>query len=171
MRKIMYIMAASVLVLQISTAQFKQRSSDQPKIADSFIHQETSSNVLSFFNPANFEMHHSYSMSYMSGGGQGLALGSYTNMMMYKFSDQVDARVAVSMQHSPYSTFNSTLQNSLSGVFFDGAEINYRPSKNMLLRVSYQQVPWNRYGYFGGYNGMFSQRGGMYSGFDYNEGN
>jgi len=91
----------------------------------------------------------------MAMGKQGLALGMYTNSMMYKFSNALDAQVDVSLQHSPYSSFDQRLQNSLSGVFLNRAAIDYRPSDNMLLRLSYEKIPFGLYGMYGPYSGFF----------------
>lgn len=155
--------ALSVLATSKSTSQFKRTADDEPKVSDSFIRPETDSDLLSFFNPENFKMRQNFSMSYMTMGGQGLSLGMYTNSMMYKFSSKVDARVDVSLQSSPYSTLDQRLQSSLTGVFLNRAEINYRPSDNMFLRVSYQKVPF-------GLNGMYSPYAGFYHGMGYDEG-
>ena len=145
----------TLLATQLSSAQFKRTAEDEPKVSDSFIRPGTDSDWLGFFNPDNFKMRQSYSMSYMTMGHQGLALGMYTNSMMYKFSNKVDARVDVSLQNSPYSSFDQRLQSSLSGAFLNRAEINYRPSDNMLLRVSYQKVPLGLYGLYPPYAGMY----------------
>ncbi|HTX19412.1 MAG TPA: hypothetical protein VMG34_12225, partial [Bacteroidota bacterium] len=66
-----------------SAAQFKRTPDDEPKVSDSMIRPSSDSDFLGFFNPDNFKMRQSYSMSYMSMGRQGLALGMYTNSMMY----------------------------------------------------------------------------------------
>ncbi len=136
-------------------AQFKRTSQEEPKVSDSFIRPMTQSDWLGFFNPDNFKMRQSYSMSYTAMGGQGLALGMYTNSMLYKVSDKVDARVDVSLQHSPYSTFDQRLQSSLTGVFLNRAELNYRPTDNVLLRVSYEKLPFGLYGMYSPYGGLF----------------
>jgi hypothetical protein len=153
----------SLLVTQKSISQFKRTAEDEPKVSDSFIRPETDSDLLSFFNPENFKMRQSVSMGYTTMGGQGIALGMYTNSMMYKISSKVDARVDVSLQSSPYSSFDQRLQSSLTGVFLNRAEVNYRPSDNMLLRVSYQKVPF-------GLNGMFSPYSGLSHGLENDEG-
>jgi hypothetical protein len=145
----------SSLMMHESVAQFKRTSAEEPKVSDSFIRPATASEWFDFFNPDNFKMRQSYSMSYTSMGGQGLALGMYTNSLQYKFSNSLDARVDVSLQHSPYSTFDRRVQNSLSGVFLNRAEINYRPAENMLLRVSYQHIPFGLSGYYSPYAGFF----------------
>ena len=155
--------ALSLLATSSTYSQFKRTTEDQPKVSDSFITPETDSDLLSFFNPENFKMRQSFSMDYMTMGGQGLSLGTYTNSMMYKLSNQFDARADVSVQSSPYSSFGQRLQSSLTGVFLNRAEINYRPSDNMLLRVSYQRAPL-------GMNSMFSPYSGMFHGMGSDEG-
>ena len=160
---VLCVIALSLLAVSKSYSQFKRTADDEPKVSDSFIRPETDSDLLSFFNPENFKMRQSVSMGYMTIGGQGLALGMYTNSMMYKFSSQFDARVDVSLQSSPYSSFDQRLQSSLTGVFLNRAEVNYRPSDNMLLRVSYQKVPF-------GLNSIFSPYTGLYHGMGYDEG-
>jgi hypothetical protein len=143
-------------------AQFRQRSSDEPSAADAFVHPPTSEAWLGFFNPENFTMHQSYSMSYSSFASQGVALGRYTNTMEYKFSDKLDARVAVSLQHSPYSTLDKSVMNSLNGIFLDRAELNYKPTENMFLRISYRQMP-AYYGYYSPF--MLGHQGYDYEGY------
>lgn len=146
-------------------AQFRMRPSDEPSAAGSFVHPPTSEAWLGFFNPDNFTMRHSYSMSYSAFGSQGVALGRYTNTMEYKISDKLDVRAAVSMQHSPYNTFDKSMQSGLNGLMLDRAELNYRPTENMFVRVSFRQIP-NYYGY-NGYNGYYGRAGygGYNSGF------
>jgi hypothetical protein len=154
---------AAMLVLfcvSQANAQFRRDASDEPSAAQSFVHPPSSDAWLGFFNPENFTMRQSYSMSYSAFGSQGIALGRYTNSMMYKFTDKLDARVDVSLQHSPYSTLDSRLQSSLTGIFIDRAELNYRPADNMFLSVSFRKMPYY-YGYDSpsmmGYPGFFNE--------------
>jgi hypothetical protein len=158
-----FVIALSLLAASKSASQFKRTSDDQPKVSDSFIRPETDSDLLSFFNPDNFKMRQSFSMGYMTMGGQGLSLGTYTNSMMYKLSSKVDVQADVSLQTSPYSSFGQRLQSSLTGAFLNSAAVNYRPTDNMLLRVSYQRIPY-------GFNSMFSPYAGFYHGMGNDEG-
>ena len=68
--------------------------------------------------------------------------------MMYRFSDDLDVRADVSLMASPYNTLGKQYQNSLSGLFLNRAELNYRPWKNALFQIQYFQLPPN---YFMGY--------------------
>lgn len=171
-KRVLLAMIAVVALGAMQTyAQFRVRQSDEPSAAGSFVHPPTSEAWLGFFNPENFTMHHSYSMSYSAFGNQGIALGRYTNTMEYKIADNLDVRAAISMQHSPYNTFDKSMQNGLNGIFLDRAEINYKPAENMFVRVSFRQIP-NYYGYngynrYGAYNSPFMMG---YSGYDYDDG-
>ncbi|MFA6457187.1 MAG: hypothetical protein WCW40_10240 [Bacteroidota bacterium] len=148
----------------LASAQFKPKAGEQPKVADSFIQPQLSGDWFNFFNPNNFQMHHSYSASYAMSGGQGIALQRYTNTMMYQFLPNLDARVDLSLQNSPYSTFEYRLQNQFSKAYVSRVELNYRPSENMLIRLQYRELPFSYFGY--GYGRSF---GGMFSGMDYHE--
>jgi hypothetical protein len=139
-------------------SQFKQRGEQAPPVSGSFIKPQDQTDWFSFFNPNNFQMRHSYSMSYSTIGGRGMALQQYTNTMTYAFSSNLDARVDISMQNSPYNTFESRLQNQFNKVFISSAELNYRPWENTTIKLSYRELPFNYMmsGYSPYYNGIFS---------------
>ncbi|MBP9212736.1 MAG: hypothetical protein KBF97_08015, partial [Bacteroidetes bacterium] len=118
----------------------------------------------SLFNPNNFQMRHSYSASYATSGGQGIALQRYTNTMTYQFTPKLDARVDLSLQNSPYSTFEYRMQNQFSKAYVSRAELNYRPSENTVISLQYRELPYSYYGY--GYQRPF---GGMFYGLEHYE--
>lgn len=163
MRKIFVLALILGLGTGIASAQFKPRASEQPKVADSFIQTQSASDWFNLFNPNNFQMRHSYSASYSMGGGQSIALQRYTNTMMYQFAPNLDARVDLSLQNSPYSSFEYRLQNQFNKAFISRAELNYRPTDNMVIRLQYREMPYSYYG-----NGYGQPFGGMFSGLDYN---
>jgi len=139
-------------------AQFKQQVESRPSVSESLVRSGNSGLLFGWFDPSRFSMHHSFSLSYMSAGGQGLSLGVYTNSLYYKISDPLDVQFDVSLQHSPYSSFGNT--KDFSGVYLSRAQLNYRPAENMLLQIQYRQLPsmywWgmNRSSMF--YNGIGS---------------
>jgi hypothetical protein len=150
-----------IVGFQTSLAQFKPKAGEQPRVSDSFIQPQSSSDWFNLFNPNNFQMRHSYSASYSMGGGQGIALQRYTNSMMYQFLPNLDARVDLSLQNSPYSTFDYKLQNQFSKAYVSRVELNYHPADNMVIRLQYRELPYSYYG--NGYNRPF---GGMFSGLE-----
>lgn len=148
------IMVVLFVCAQSALGQFKPKAGDQPRVSDSFI-QPTASEWFNLFNPNNFQMRHSYSASYSTSGGQGIALQRYTNTMTYQFAPNLDARVDLSLQNSPYSTFEYRLQNQFSKAYVSRAELNYHPTENTVISLQYREVPFNYYGYQRPFGGMF----------------
>ena len=125
-------------------AQFKSQREAEDRVSDG-IASAPSSLFLGWFDPAKFQMHHSFSLSYQTLGGQGLSLGTYTNSMTYQFSEKLNARADVSMMYSPYNsfgTFGKGGRSDFSSVFLSNAEVNYRPWQNVQLRVQFRQMPY-----------------------------
>lgn len=137
---------AMIFVTMESSAQFRDQQPGAPRVASSIVGGGQGSSMFSWFNPENFNMSHSYTMSYMTMGGRGLALGMYTSSMQYQISDPLDVQLDVSVMHSPYSSFHNNL-NDLSGVFISRAQVNYQPTENFRIQVQYRQMPHSMYGY------------------------
>jgi hypothetical protein len=162
MKKLLFVLLVLVFVAGTyqANAQFKDAvSEEQPSVTSSFIHPAASSALFGFFNPDSLHMNQSYSMSYSAIGGQGIALGRFTNSMLYRISNSLDVQADVSLQHSPYNTLDKSFQSGLNGIFLDRAEINYRPTQNMLFQISYRQVPYNDFGFYSPnyYRGLFGE--------------
>lgn len=144
-----------VLMFGTASAQFKSQE-QQPSASQSLVHPLTSVNsFLGLLNPDNFMMRHSMGFSYMSSGGQGLSLASYTNSMFYKIADPLNIRFDVTLQGSPFGQYGSARQSDLSKLYVSRAELNYRPSENFLVKVQYHQLPfgyWGRYPFSSSFN-------------------
>ncbi len=147
-------------------AQFKDPAftTESPKNG---ITGNSSNSLFGFLNTDNFSMHHSIGMSYSSFAGQGISLASYTNSMMYKFSDNMNIQLDASIVTSPYSSLGKDFQNSLQGIYISRAAFNYRPSDNLFITIQYQNYPnyfyspYSRYGnfgnsFYGGFNDYYS---------------
>ncbi len=151
MRTILPVVAGLLLVGTISApAQFKEQAQEDSRISQG-IYQQPSSWLFGWFDPSKFTMRHSFEMSYMTlGGGQGFSLGTYTNSMLYEFSDKLNARADVSLSYSPFNSFSSGpggKRNDLSSIYLSRAEINYRPWENTLIQFSFRQLPYGGYFY------------------------
>lgn len=149
MKKIILILLISA---SVSFAQFKKELDKPIDIKSGITNYNPSGFLMGFINPQNFEMHHSLSMSYSSFGGQGVALGVYTNSMAYKFNDNLDIEADVSFVNSPYSSFGDAHAKSLNGIYLSRAQLNYKFSDDFKLTLRYNQVPngyYSPYGYYG----------------------
>lgn len=134
------------------SAQFKSDLDNKVDIKSGIINNNVSSSLFGFVNPENFFMNHSVGMSYTTGGGQGYALGVYTNSMLYKFSDDLNIQADVSLVNSPYSSMGESFSNQISGIYLSKAALNYKISENTSLSIQYRQIPYS-YGYGNGYYG------------------
>ncbi len=140
-------------------AQFKDSGFQQNNIDDGIVAHSSASSLFGFINPQNFSMKQSYSMSYSTFGGQGMALGVYTNSMAYKFNDKLNVQLEASFVNSPYSTLGKNFQNSINGVYINRAAINYQPWKDFQISVQYSNLPYSYYSPYSGYYGGLGSMG------------
>ncbi len=137
------ILAASIVILAnaLAMGQFKEQIESKPDVYQSII-QGGNRSYLGFFNPANLFMRHSFSISYLSIGGKGMMINSYTNSIFYKFSDNLNLQADISLVNSPFSSFGKNLQNQINGIYINRLELNYKPSNNILINIQYRQLPF-----------------------------
>jgi len=130
----------------IGLAQFKNSGTETPNIMNGIVDQSASSGSLfGFLNPDNFHMSNSVEMSYQTFGGQGLALGVFTNSMFFKLASDLNFQTDISLVNSPYSSLGRDFQNSINGIYLSRAALNYQPYENLFITVEYNRLP-------GGYN-------------------
>jgi len=146
MKKILVLLALILLMSTVTYAQFKDQLPGTSEVQSSLVRPDDGNSLLlGFFDPANFSMRHTFSMSYMTAGGQGLALGMYTNSMSYKISDPLTLSADVSLLNSPYSSLGSKFSQSLDGIYLTRADLNYHPSNNFQIDLRFDQNPMYRY--------------------------
>ena len=158
-----FVLVVCILLLAASPAngQFRSQASGESRVADGLMHNSSPSLFLGWFDPARFHMRHTFDISYMTSGGQGLSMGTYTNSMMYEIADNLNARADVSLSYSPYNSF-STFNNKrsdLSSVYLRRAEINYMPFKDVLVQFQYRTIPYGYGAYSPLYNPWYRENG------------
>jgi hypothetical protein len=152
MKKIGFLFIFIFIFSFLAKAQFKSEIEKKDNIFEP-IEGSQSNLILGLFNPENFSMKHSYSFIYSNFGvsGMGMGIGIYTNSMKYKFSDNLNAKIDISLAHSPFGSSNKSLVNKFSGLYINRAEVNYKPFDNFLIQVKYRQLPaysYSPYMYF-----------------------
>ena len=153
MKRLGILVAGVIIFSTCMFGQFKSQENEQPSPAQYLVHPATSINsFFGLFNPDNFMMRHDFSFSYLSTGGNGLSLASYTNSMFYKIADPLNVRVDLTLQGSPFGQYGSAQQSDLSKLYLSRAELNYRPSENFLVKVQYNQLPLSYWGSYPGYS-------------------
>lgn len=144
LKKILFIL---LFLSSISFSQFKDGDKNAPTIHDGLSGYSSSGFLSSIFNPNNFQMNQSVSMSYSAFSGNGVALSTYTNSMAYRFSNNFNIQVDASLVVSPYSSFGREHQKAINGIYLSRAQLNYSPTKNMHLSIQYFGAPPGSYYY------------------------
>ena len=145
MKTIVPLLLAVLLVNGIAFAQFKTKMNDEPSVSQSLVRSDDSGLLFGWFDPGKLKMSQSFSLSYQTFGNQGLSLGVYTNSLSYQISNPLSVQMDVSVVHSPYSSLGNDFTKSLSGIYLSRAELNYKPSDNMLFQIQYRQLPASLY--------------------------
>ncbi|MFO7891680.1 MAG: hypothetical protein R6V04_15235 [bacterium] len=131
-------------------AQSEKKSSDYSPVRGI---QQTKGFLDRLLKPENFNMSHSYSISYYSMGGSAFSQGLYLNTLNYKFADPVMMQVRFGYLHHPFGMGGVNSKNSTNGQFFiQRAMFKYQPSKNINFTIDFQQIPQTMippYGYYG----------------------
>ena len=109
----------------------------------------------------NYSFDYSYTFKNLHFFGEAAFTAGFNKAFINGLIISASSRVDLSLQNSPYSTFDYRLQNQFSKAYLSRAEINYRPWENTVIRLQYRELPYSYYGY--GYNRSF---GGMFTGLD-----
>jgi len=91
------------------------------------------------------KINHSFDISMMSAGNQSMTMGAYTNQMNYMLKDNLLLSTQFSLA-SPMGGMNPYANNGLNGAqLYYGASLNYKPMKNLFLKLSMNNYPQNNY--------------------------
>jgi hypothetical protein len=151
--KILMKTTAVVLVFSaITIGQFRSQPEARSSAGESLVRSDDGL-LFGWIDPSRLTMHNSYSLSYTTSGGRGYSLGELTSNIAYQISNPLSVQFDVSLVHSPFNNLGGSFAKDISGIYLSRAELNYRPSKNMLLQIQYRQLPamyWlNNYDRFG----------------------
>lgn len=149
MRTTLMLFTFLLLISAIGFGQYKSQVENQPSASQLLVRPTSSiGSILGLLNPENFRMQHNFSFSYLSGGGQGLSLASYTNSMFYKIAGPLDVRFDLTLQGSPFGGYGQTRTSDFNNLFLSRAELNYRPWENLLINVQYRQLPFSYHRFY-----------------------
>lgn len=143
MNPIKYIIVLILIVPAFLFGQLK-RDLKQPDFSNILVQQNSPNSLFSFLDPSKLKMSHSVSMSYSTFGGESIVMNTYINTIDYQFNDQLSIRTNLGIMGSPYNSLpNNAFLNDQH--FFGGAELNYKPSDNTILSLSFQSLPYTYY--------------------------
>lgn len=90
----------------------------------------------SLFDPTRFSMQNSMTFGYQSGGAYGGSSGLFTSRLGYKLRSNTSLHLDLGAHMNPAFGGGETQK----GVFVQGAALDWRPSRNSLLRFEYRDV-------------------------------
>ena len=135
-------MSLFVTLLLIPFLAFAQLKKDTKKPDFTNILSKPADSFFGFLDPSNFQMSHSFNMSFGMGGGQQMLQNAYINTMFFQFSDNLTLTTDLGIMQTPYHTFgeNSSLNDPH---FFGGAQLNYKISDQSSLHLRFESIPVN----------------------------
>jgi hypothetical protein len=133
----------AIIILIWPAISFGQLKKDvtKPNISNTLTSAAYSNGLLGFLDPSRFEMHHSFSMSYVSFGGGGMMVNTYMNTLDYRFSDKLFLTTNLGIMNSPYNSLagKSALNQTQ---LFGGAQLTYLPTKNTIISIRFDSTPF-----------------------------
>lgn len=140
MRQKMFALIAAVVVCVPVMAFGQLKEQLKPQSFSQLLTQPQGLVGLLGLDPSRFSMQQSYSISYLSAGGQGFSQGLYLNTLSYRFSDPLQVSLQWGVMNQPFGSFGvpSLYQN---GLFLSGASIEYKPSRKVSIGLQYNKIP------------------------------
>lgn len=130
-----------LVILTLSASAFSQyRDSSQPSLKSRFTQPQ--SGLFGLLNNPNLNMSHYYSMMYSSYSGGSVMQGMYLNSIRYQLSNPLTLNMNLGFMHQPYSSYQGGFTDQTNAAFIGGAELIYRPSKNFILSVGFNNIPY-----------------------------
>lgn len=133
-------------VTLIAEAQMRKDLAYPEEYSATLMHSGNQNAPGSWMNLLNMTMSHSYSMNFSNFGGQMQNLNAYTNHMFFDISDRVNARVDVSLLHSPFGNSFMNKDDFGTQIIIDQARLDFRLSSNSSISLQFSQRP-SYYGY------------------------
>ncbi|MFH5834019.1 hypothetical protein ACG2F4_00055 [Halalkalibaculum sp. DA3122] len=141
----------SLFVISAITAYGQFRDQEHNQDFTGPLVQQQRSEAGNWSNLFNMKMSHSYSMSFMSMGGQYRNVNAYTNSMDFFFSDRLTGELDISLMHSPFGQGFSNTNNQLGAdIVIRNAALNYQLSEKSHITIQFQQHPGSFYSPYGG---------------------
>lgn len=144
MKKLLFIF---LIISSFVFGQFKEEL-NKPVDIKSGIYNKSFGSLLGFLGVEDFNMHHSFGLSFSTFGFGSMALGSYTNTMNLKFSDKLNLIAQFSILNSPYNSFGKDFSKQINGLYIDKLQMNYKISDDMSVMFQYSNLPYNYYSPF-----------------------
>jgi hypothetical protein len=105
-------------------------------------------NAFSLLDLSRIKWSHSYAVSFFSGGNTSGSIGLLNTTMNYDISSKLHLAVNLGVLHSPGAMFG---RGESKANILPGFRLDYRPSENVLMSISFQKYAGYRPLYGGRY--------------------
>jgi hypothetical protein len=116
--------------------------------------------AFSLLDPSRLHMTQRYSVSYISGAGQGKMIGMYINQIDYEFAKPLRVSFAVAYLHQPQGLWGARTQIS-GNKLLPSFRVDWQPSRNFRFILNYETRSPYQLHYdspFGRYESIFEDR-------------
>jgi hypothetical protein len=116
--------------------------------------------AFSLLDPSRLHVTQSYSLSYMSGAGQGKMIGMFINQIDYEFAKPLRVSFAIAYLHQPQGLWGARTQIS-GNKLLPSFRLDWQPSRNFRFILNYEtRSPYQLYSNspFGRYESIFEDR-------------
>lgn len=148
--KTLFLSAIFITALSVTAnAQLREHALQPVDYTGTITQSNPDSQVNDWMSLMNMTMSHSYSMSFSNFGGQMQNLNAYTNHMFFDINDRMNARLDISVLHSPFgNSFMNMNNNSLgSRIIIQNAQFDYKISNNSSISIQFSQSPYYQSGF------------------------
>jgi len=140
--------AAGLLLLIVPTFAFAQLKEDtKVDMATALTRPNKIQGLVGLIglDPNKFSMSHSYSLSFVTGGGHSFNQGLYLNTMSYRLFNPLTMYLQLGFAHQPFGQLGEKNLSGGNQFFVSGAGLEYQPSENFKLQLEFRQQPYSFY--------------------------
>jgi hypothetical protein len=138
-----------ILLLTLTTLSWGQFKSDLPERtlpAGLALHPDRGG--FSLLDSERFDVQHGFAMTMVRWGGRTFSVGSYTNQMTFLLRDDLALRTSFTLMQ-PFAKTLQPNSTGLNGPLYFGASLDYRPTRNTHLHLSFDNYPpYPQQGYY-----------------------
>ena len=133
------ILVSYIFIFSVASAQLRSEAPSRTLPVN--IHGVSHARSMPLFDSNRLSVSNSFGMSMNTRGNQSISLGSFNSQLSYLVSDKVRLSSQFSLI-SPMSGVNPYSQNGLNGAkLFYNTSIDYKPTNNMILKLSMNNYP------------------------------
>lgn len=142
MHKLVLLLAVTALAMSVS-AQMADRADLEAATRAQALGIQPAKNPMSLIDLSRLQWSHSYSLSYLSGGGSSASVGVLNTSMLYDFSPKLSLMLNVGVAHNAGAIWGDGNTNAM---ILPGFVLDYHPSEKFRMTIGMQRVAGGLYG-------------------------